>query len=156
MTSVTVHQSIPLPPVPLALSELLTIAHAANPTLIETMEISEPTADIHIIAFTLKHLFAELGMPRAAGVLQLRCTQPGTYVLDGVREGLMEHLEMLTVDIHSEPASEATINCTIRMIPNTPDIVVQALKRIFRKAATNTGVLVASVVQQRDLNKSNE
>ncbi len=156
MTTVTVHQCIPLPPTPLALSEILTIAHAANPTLIEAMEISEPTADIHVLAFTLKHLFAEFGMPQVAGVLRLRCTQPGIYVLDGEQEGMIEHLEILTVEIHSGPTPKATIDCTIRMLPNTPDIVVPALKRIFRKAATNTGALLASVAQQRDLNQSNE
>lgn len=156
MASVTVHQCIPLPPTPLALADILTVAHAANPALIEALEISEPTADVHVLAFTLKHLFAELGMPQVTGVLRLRCAQPGIYVLDGEQEGLLGNVEALTIGIHSEPAPEATIDCTVRTLPNTPAIVVQAMRRIFRKAADNTGVLIASVAQQRDMNKNNE
>jgi hypothetical protein len=155
MSTVTINKAIPLPPTPLAFDKLLTIAHAANPTLIECLDISQPDNVTYSVTFTMAHLFSELGMPRMSGVLEIGLVHDdhGTrYSLQGDREGLLASLTDLNIYIQNQPVPEATIHCTIDVPTGTPQIVVQALRRIFRQAAQNTAVGAASLCVHRDLN----
>ena len=149
---------IPTPIQDLALDQLITLVHVANPGLAERVEITQPATNTWLVSFRLVHLFKEFGVPQGAGEFRvLKKEEPVTegsavYEVEPQEEGVLSAIKHLRVTIRDAEPYDTEVDCGVQTDEGTPELVTTMLERIFQQALQRTGTLIASVAADKDVN----
>jgi hypothetical protein len=125
----------------LTIDSLLPMVSRANPGLIELLDVTSSVPNSWNLAFRLKHLFVEFGMPQLSGDLVLRQQPDGSVVTDAVTEGLLSAIRSVRVTISNDPAPHIRLVCHIDVNDTCPPLVIAGGRRILTKALQRTAAL---------------
>jgi hypothetical protein len=129
----------------LTINSLLPMVSRANPGLIElldvTLDVTSAVSNSWNLAFRLKHLFAEFGMPQIGGNLVLRQQRDGSVVADTVTEGPLSGIRSVRVTVSDDPEPHVRLVCSIGVDDTCPPLVIAGARRILTKALQRTAAL---------------
>ncbi len=125
----------------LTIDSLLPMVSRANSGLIELLDITGTVSNSWNLAFRLKHLFAEFGMPQIGGNLVLRRQADGSVVADTVSEGPLSAIRSVRVTVSDDPEPHVRLVCSIDVNDTCPPLVIAGARRILTKALQRTAAL---------------